>query len=156
MSPCLFPLTLHSSPSESSLPRPQNPAEVPRRLLSQDRGLSWGPQHQATCGLGYFSKFKARGSGDHPLVKRRTLVAAGANLTGQVKGGAQLRAPCRAVQPCSWPVTDPRSSDSRDGVAVQVREVGGYQALLFFNLTAMVYGNIVGLPFGACCQYTAT
>lgn len=83
-------------------------------------------------------------------------MAAGANLTGQVKGGAQLRAPCRAVQSCSWPVTDLRCSDSRDGVAVQVREAGGNQALLFFNLMVMVYGNIVDLSFGACCQYTAT
>ena len=108
VSPCLFPLTLHSSPSESSLHHPQNPAEVPRRLHSQDRGLSWGPQPQSTCSLGYLSKFKARGSGDHPLVKRRTLVAARASLTVQVQEGAQLRAPCRAVQPYSWPVMDPR------------------------------------------------
>ena len=127
MSPCLFRLTLHSSPSESSLPRPQNPAEVPRRLHSQDRGLSWGPQPQSTCSLGYLSKFKARGSGDHPLVKRRTLVAARASLTVQVQDGAQLRHPAGLFNPTPGQSWIQGCSDSRNGITAQVREVGGNQ-----------------------------
>ena len=43
-----FPLRLHPSPGDSSHSGALLPAEVPRRLHSQEGGFSWGPQHQET------------------------------------------------------------------------------------------------------------
>ena len=43
-----FPLRLHPSPPDSSHSGALLPAEVPRRLHSQEGGFSWGPQHQET------------------------------------------------------------------------------------------------------------
>ena len=45
-SPYFFSLKLHSSPPDSCLPWVPLPAEVPRRLHTQEGGFSWGPQHQ--------------------------------------------------------------------------------------------------------------
>ena len=114
--------SLHSLPPDSSLPRPQNPTEVPKRLLSQERGLIWGPQHQETWSLGYFLKLKARGSGNHPWVELGCLVAArqhrlkrGSIQDSQHGCSVPLQA-SHGIQGCP---------DSRDGRAAQVREVGG-------------------------------
>ena len=150
MSHDFFPLKLHSSHLNLSLPCPQNPAEVPRRLHSQERGLIWG--------LGYFSKLKARGSGNHPLVELRCLVTARANQTVWVKEGPQLRIPRPAVQSHSRPVTGSKAAQT-PGMGEQPKSGSEWKLLGFdflcFSLMAMLYGNIVDLPFDACHQYTA-
>ena len=47
---CFLPLKLYPSPPDSCPPGAPLPAEVPRRLHSQEGGFHWGPQHQ---GPGY-------------------------------------------------------------------------------------------------------
>ena len=67
---------------------------MPRRLHSQEGGLSWETRDQDAWRQGDFSKvFKATGSGQHHLGALGTLVPARANQTLEVEEGAQLRAP---------------------------------------------------------------
>ena len=53
-SPYFFSLKLHSSPPGSCLPWVPLPAEVPRRLHTQEGDFSWGPQHRTA---GYLVTF---------------------------------------------------------------------------------------------------
>ena len=76
-----FPVKFYPSPQDSCLPGAPLPAEVPRRLHSQEGGFSWGPQHQGTWILGDFTLvLKARGSGHHPLGALGSMVPAKAKL----------------------------------------------------------------------------
>ena len=124
VSRCLFPLKLHFT-----LYPPTHPYLAHRtllrclkRLLSQERGLIWGPQHQETWSLGYFLKLKASRSGNHPLVELGRLVAArqhrlrGGSIQDSQHGCSVPLQASHGIQGC--PV-------SRDGRAAQVREVGG-------------------------------
>ena len=46
-----FPLQLHLSPPESCVPGTPLPAEVPRRLHSQEGSFSWGPRPRGSGSL---------------------------------------------------------------------------------------------------------
>ena len=139
-----FPLKLHHPfPPDSFQPGPQHPAEGPRRLHSQKGSLSWESQPQRSWGLGNISKIlEDRGLGPHYWGALGTLVSVRKTRQKRFKRGSQLRAHCLVVS------TPPQSSDgtqaysgSRDGIAVQVRKVGGNKqgnAFIFFNFMPML------------------
>ena len=140
MSHFFFPLKLHSSHLNSSLPCPQNPAEVPRRLHSQERGFSWGPQRQETWRLGDFSKvLVARMSSHHPLGALGSMVPARANRMLPAWEQAQLRALTLTVSAPLLPSHGTQAwSGSRDWKAAQGREIRGDKIgiTLFCSLTS--------------------
>ena len=113
-----FPLQLHLSPPESCVPGTPLPAEVPRRLHSQEGSFSWGP--------------RPRGSGSLVTLPwsswpdgRVTVI----RVTGQARRsgvrGSQCRAECRPGRHCESSLGTRIYSGSRDRKASQVREAGG-------------------------------
>ena len=151
-----FPLKLHHPfPPDSFQPGPQHPAEGPRRMHSQKGSLSWESQPQRSWGLGNISKIlEDRGLGPHYWGALGTLVSVRKTRQKRFKRGSQLRAHCLVVS------TPPQSSDgtqaysgSRDGIAVQIRKVGGNKqsdAFIFFNSMSMLCWSILILWFSVC------
>ena len=106
-------------------------------------------------GLGNIPKvLEDRGSGPHPLGALETLVSVRETRQKRLKRALGL-----AVS------TPPQSSDgtqacagSRDGIAVQVRKVGGNKqgkAFIFLNFTSVLCWSILILQFSVCRQCTA-
>ena len=144
-----FPLKLHHPfPPDSFQPGPQHPAEGPRRLHSQKGSLSWESQPQRSWGLGNISKIlEDRGLGPHYWGALGTLVSVRKTRQKRFKRGSQLRAHCLVVS------TPPQSSDgtqaysgSRDGIAVQIRKVGGNkQSDAFILIPCLCYVGVQSL-----------
>ena len=134
-----FPLRLHPSLSDSSQPGALLPAEVPRRLHSQEGGYSWGPQHQGT--LGDFTKvLVARGSSHHPLGALGSMVPARAKPVTTTCRCSYLRA--GSIKGTQSDCLNPSPAQSWDSSlvrfqiwqAAQVREIRGNK----IDLTSLI------------------
>ena len=134
---CFFPLRLHLSLSDSSYSGPPLPAEVPRRLHSQEGGFSWGPQHQRTWRKVTFPRSSWPEGQSTILGCTRVYGPSQGKPDGTCWRGGSVKGtwpdcldpspPTHGTQTCSG---------SRGWKAAQVREIGGNKIdiALFFSL----------------------
>ena len=117
------------------------PAEGPRRLHSQKMACV-GHQSTRRPRVRWFSKvLDVRGLGHHPLgALGLCSQPSKPDSTGLGAGGLYYQHPTRGLCPIQSSTGTHACSGSREGIAAQVREVGGnkwaflFLLLLFFNL----------------------
>ena len=114
-----LPLKLHLSPPESCAPGTLLPAEVPRRLHSQEGSFSWGPQPR---GSGYLVTLPWSSWPDGRVTVIRVH---GANQKVRCERGLSPGQSVGLCQHCESGLGTWIYSGSRDRIASQVREAGG-------------------------------
>ena len=122
--PCvslLLPLNASPSVSDSSQPGAPLPAEVPRRLHSQKRGFSWGPQHQRTWRRVTFPG-SSRPEVQATIACTRLYGSSHGKADSTGLRGAPFRAPARLPTPLQPSHVTEAWSGSREWKAAQGRE----------------------------------
>ena len=149
--------SLHSLPPDSSLPRPQNPTEMPKEAPLAGKRIDLGTPAPRDLESRLLFKTQGQQVGQPSFGWARM---SGRSQTAQVKRGLNSRQSAWLFSPTPGQSRDPRLP-SLQGWESSPSQGGGrkltmlWLSLFSFNLMVMLCGNIVDLPFGACGHYTA-